>query len=135
MKEKVISILKKLGFTPEEIGEDYGIGFEYEELNMVYLIEEDGIKTLTFMVPAIYEVTEDNLDSVYKTVTKLIATMRYIQPVISNDGNVWISYQHYLGDHEPDSELIEHMIRVLSFATQNFFKTINNLEDDEQTID
>lgn len=124
-KEEVLSTLSALGFIPEEL-EGFGYRFEYDGLTLLYSADEDDKHCLTFIVPGIFDISEENRVSVLEVLVKLSGKMKYVQPYIMFDNQVWLNYQHYLGDNEVTPELLEHMIRVLGFATYNFHELIKN---------
>lgn len=127
-KEKVIDILYSLGFKPEEIGDDSGYSIEYEGITIIYSVEDDDSGSISFIVPGIVKVDDDNREQVQAAVLKLLEGLKYVQPAIMFGDTVWISYQHYIGENEPELETVEHMIRVLAVATARFHKY---LEDNE----
>ena len=126
IKEKTIEILYRLGFSPEDLGNDMGYHFDYEGMNMLYSAEDDDANSVTFMMPGIFEVSEDNRIAVLEATFKLCAKMKFVQPAILFD-SVWLQYHHFMPDGaEPTEEVIAHMIRVLAVATANFYQIINN---------
>lgn len=128
IKEKVLDCLYQLGFQPELIDEDFGYRFAYEDLTIIFSPEED-TQCITFSLPGIFDITEENRVAVLEAMVKLCAKMRFVQPVIMFD-SVWINYQHYLCEGvDPTPELIEHMIRVLLYSMPQFHKIISNEED------
>ena len=130
VKEKTIEILYRLGFAPEELDNDMGYRFDYEGMNLLYTAEDDDANSITFMMPGIFEISEENRVAVLEATVKLCAKMKFVQPAIIFD-SVWLQYQHFMPDGaEPTEELIAHMIRVLAVATANFNQIINN-EDNE----
>lgn len=130
IKDDVLSALSALGFIPEEI-EEFGYRFDYEGLTIVYSEEEEDTKCLSLMVPNLFDITDENRVAVLETMVKISGTVKYVQPHIMFDNQVWINYQHYLGDDEVTPELIEHMIRVLTYATIKFNKIINGDDNDD----
>lgn len=130
IKDYVLSALSALGFIPEEIG-GFGYRFDYEGLTIVYSEEEEDIKCLSLMVPNLFDITDENREAVLETMVKISGRVKYVQPHIMFDNQVWINYQHYLGDNEITPELIEHMIRVLTYATIKFNNIINGDDNDD----
>lgn len=129
-KEKVLSCLRKLGFQPEFVDEDFGYRFFFEELTMLYTPEDDNTHSISLSLPNIYDITDDNRTAVLEAMPKLCAKMRYVQPSILFN-NVWLNYQHYLeGNTQPSTELLEHMIHVLAFSMLKFKEVINNEDED-----
>lgn len=125
VKEKTIETLYRLGFAPEELDNDMGYRFDYEGMNLLYTAEDDDANSITFMMPGIFDITDENRVKVLETMVGLCAKMKFVQPVIMLDG-VWLQYQHYMEDgQEPTDTLIEHMIRVLAISTLQFHKILN----------
>lgn len=130
IKDDVLSALSALGFIPEEIN-GFGYRFDYEGLALVYSEEEEDTKCLSLMVPNLFDITDENRVAVLETMVKISGRVKYVQPHIMFDNQVWINYQHYLGDNEVTPELIEHMIRVLTYATIKFNNIINGDDNDD----
>ena len=130
IKEKILEILYQLGFQPELVDENFGYRFEYEGLTVLYTPENEDAQTANFLIPGIFDISEDNRVAVLEAMVKLAGKMKFVQPVIMSN-SVWLNYQHFLGEQEPTLELIEHMIRVLAISTVQFHKFINNEDNDE----
>ncbi len=130
IKEKILEILYQLGFQPELVDENYGYRFEYEGLTVLYTPEDEDAHTASFMIPGIFDISEDNRVAVLEAMVKLAGKMKFVQPVIISN-SVWLNYQHYLGEQEPTPEVIEHMIRALAISTVQFHKFINDEDNDE----
>jgi len=130
IKDKVIEILCQLGFQPELVDENFGYRFEYEGLTILLTPEYEDSRTVCMMLPGIFDTSEDNRVAVLEAMVKLAGRMKFVQPVIFSD-SVWLNYQHFLGEQEPTSEVIEHMIRVLAISTVQFHKYINNEDNDK----
>lgn len=126
VKEKTIEILYRLGFSPEQLDNDMGYHFDYEGMKLFYSAEDDDANCVTFMMPGIFEISDENRIAVLEAMFKLCAKMKFVQPAIIFD-SVWLQYQHFMPDGaEPTEKLIEHMIRVLAVATVKFHQIINN---------
>lgn len=131
IKEKTIEVLYRLGFTLEELDADMGYRFDYEGMNLLYTAEDDDANSITFIMPGIFNVTDENRVAVLEAMAKLSLKVKYVQPVIMLDG-VWLQYQHYIEeDQEPTERLIEHMIHVLTVSTMQFHNILNEESNDE----
>lgn len=129
VKEKTLEILHQLGFAPEELEDNMGYRFEYEGLNLLYVAEDDDANCLTFMLPGIFDVTEENGVAVMGAMLQLCAKLKYIQPVILHD-SVWLQYQHFMPDGaEPTPEIIEHIVIVLAAGIANFQQILEDYEE------
>ncbi len=127
--EEVLSVLHQLGFIPEHIDDDFGYSFEYEGLTLLY-VPSDDTKCLTFMMPNIFDITEENKAAAYEAMIRLVGRLKYVQPFIMGKDQVWLTYQHYVGDGEVTEDLVEHMIRVLTVSTTKFHEIINGEDND-----
>lgn len=127
IKDDVTKALGILGFIPEEI-EGYGQRIEYEGLNMLISDEDEEAKCVNMLVPCLFTLSEENRHMVYDALIQLCCKMKYVQPIIMFKNQIWLNYQHFVGDNDVTPELLEHMIHVLNLATINFLKIIN--EDD-----
>ena len=130
IKEQVLSALGALGFIPEEI-EEFGYRFDYEGLTMLYSTEDDDTKCITLITPNIFEISDDSHAEVLEAMVNVCGRVKYAQPHIMFGNQVWINYQHHIGENEVTPDLIEHMIRVLSFATSTFHKILNGDDNDD----
>lgn len=130
IKEKVLTVLSALGFRPEEI-EGFGYRFEYEGLTVIYTIDDEEAKCITFTAPDVFDISDDNRVAVLGAMAKLCGKMKYVQPHIMFENQVWLNYQHYLGENEVTPGLIEHMIRVLAFSTITIHNIVNGNDNDD----
>lgn len=129
--ENVLSALKTLGFKPEPIGE-YGYKFDYEGMTLVFQSddEQEDSDCFTLLMPDIFDISADNRQEVVEAMVRLCGKMKYVQPSIMFEDQVWLSYNHYLGEQELTPEIIEHMVHVLDVATYRFHKIINGEENE-----
>lgn len=130
IKEQVLKALSALGFIPEEI-EGFGYRFDYEGLTLIYSEDDEDSKCVTLIAPDVFDISEDNRTAVLEAMVKLCSKMKYVQPHIMFENQVWLNYQYYTNDNEVTATLIEHMIRVLAFSTITFHKIINGDDNDD----
>lgn len=129
IQDQVLSALSTLGFIPEEINE-FGYRFEYEGLTLVYTKDDDESKCISFVVPDVFDISAENRTAALEAMVELAGRLKFVQPQIMFDNQVWLNYQHWLGDDEVTPELVEHMIRVLAISTITFHKIINGEDND-----
>lgn len=130
IKEQVLKALSALGFIPEEI-EGFGYRFDYEGHTLIYSEDEEDTKCVTLIAPDVFDISEDNRTAVLEAMVRLCGKMKYVQPHIMFENQVWLNYQYYTNDNEVTATLIEHMIRVLAFSTITFHKIINGDDNDD----
>lgn len=125
----VLKVLKELGFIPEEIPE-FGYSFDYEGLTFLYRFEDEDSKCLNITLPNVFEITEDNRVKALEAMIKLTGKIKFVQPYIMDEDSVWLCYQHYLGENNVTSDLLEHIIRTLSYSLIEFQKIITGEDND-----
>ncbi|MBD5325683.1 MAG: hypothetical protein HDR46_04205 [Bacteroides sp.] len=130
IKENVLKALSALGFIPEEI-EEFGYRFDYEDLIVLYAIDDEETKCITLKAPNVFDITDDNRVAALEAMAKLCDKVKYVQPHIAFGNKVWLTYQHYLGDNEVTPELIEHMIRALAYSTITIHNILNGNDNDD----
>ncbi len=130
IKEQVLKALSALGFIPEEI-EGFGYRFDYEGLTLIYSEDDEDSQCVTLIAPDVFDISDDNRIAVLEAMVKLCGKMKYVQPHIMFENQVWLNYQYYTNDNEVTAALIEHMIRVLAFSTITFHKIINGDDNDD----
>lgn len=121
-KELVLSKFKELGFALEDAGE-LGYFFKFEELNFLYLPDEDDENFLRLAVPNIFDVTADNRSLVMDVVNETNMSVKYSKTCVSND-NVWSFYEHRLFGEDNLEDIIEHGIRLLQVTVGLFYRKI-----------
>lgn len=130
VKEQVLKALSALGFIPEEI-EGFGYRFDYEGLTLIYSEDDEDSKCVTLIAPDVFDISDDNRTAVLETMVRLCGKVKYVQPHIMFENQVWLNYQYYTNSNEVTEVLIEHMIRVLAFSTITFHKIINGDDNDD----
>lgn len=130
IKENVLTALSALGFIPKEI-EGFGYRIEYEGLTIIYTVDDEEAKCITLTAPDVFDISDDNRTAVLEAMAKLCGKMKYVQPHIMFENQVWLNYQHYLGKNEVTQELIEHMVHVLAISTITIHNIITGNDNDD----
>lgn len=109
MKEKVLEVLKNLGFNCEEL-DDWGYGFKYEGASYFYIPNEDDDEFLSLCVPGIQDFEEDNASLFYQWVDKLNTMFKYVKAHKVGD-SMWLFYEREcIGEEEDLRTVITRMI-------------------------
>ena len=121
-KELVLQKLEELGFAAEEAG-DFGYVFTFEELNILYMLDDDDDDFLRFAVPGIYDITEENLPLVLEVVNDTNKSIKYSKTCVYGD-DVWVFYEYHTIGNEHLEEILEHILRVLQITYFLFHRKI-----------
>ena len=77
-KDKIIDILRSLGFMPEEIGDGSGYSIEYEGISIIYSVEDDDSGSISFIVPGLVKVEEYNREKIQSAVLHILEQLKYV---------------------------------------------------------
>ena len=123
-KEIILDQLKAMGFEPIELG-DVGYVFKYEEMNYLYMPDDDDEHFLRIVIPQLFEVTDENRVAVLEAMHDTGLMLKYAKVCIMYENAVWAIYEYRLTSTDNLAELLEHIIRVLEAAVHVFYKKIN----------
>ena len=126
-KEIILEQLNAMGFEPVELG-DAGFVFKYDDLNYLYMPDEDDEQFLRIAIPHLFEVTDENRVAVLEAMHDTSLLLKYAKVNIMYESAAWAVYEHRLTTTDNLSELLEHIIRVLEAAAHVFYKKINGEE-------
>lgn len=126
-KEIVINELKAMGF---ELFELSGVGyyFNYDDINYLYIPDDDDEHFLRIVIPYLFDVTDENRMMVLDAISETNLLLKYTKTCIMYENTVWAIYEHYLNSTENMTELLEHIIRVLEATANVFHKKMNGEE-------
>lgn len=123
-KEIILDQLKAMGFEPIELG-DVGFVFKYEDMNYLYMPDDDDEQFLRIVIPHLFEVTDENRVAVLDAMHETGLMLKYAKVCIMYENAVWAIYEHRLTSTDNLAELLEHIIRVIEAAAHVFYKKIN----------
>lgn len=123
-KEIILDQLKAMGFEPIELG-DVGYVFKYEDMNYLYMPDDDDEQFLRIVIPQLFEVTDENRVAVLEAMHDTGLMLKYAKVCIMYENAVWAIYEYRLTSTDNLAELLEHIIRVLEAAVHVFYKKIN----------
>lgn len=126
-KEIIVDQLRVMGFEPIELG-DVGFVFKYEEMNYLYMPDDDDEQFLRIVIPHLFEVTDENRAAVLDAMHETSLMLKYAKVCIMYENAVWAIYEHCLTTTDNLAELLEHIIRVLEATAHVFYKKINGEE-------
>ena len=93
--ENVLNFLRQQGFCPE-IDEDNGnILFKYQMSNFLYVNNEEDDEFFQLLMPAIYDVTDDNREVVFEAMNSVNHSIKVVKASII-DTAVWLFFENLL---------------------------------------
>ena len=123
-KEIILDQLKAMGFEPIELG-NVGFVFKYEDMNYLYMPDDDDEQFLRIVIPHLFEVTDENRVAVLDAMHETGLMLKYAKVCIMYENAAWAIYEYRLTSTDNLAELLEHIIRVLEAAAHVFYKRIN----------
>lgn len=123
-KKIVLEKLCSMGFEPTLVG-DIGYVFNYEEVNFLYMPDDDDDKFLRIAIPQMFEVTDENRIAVLEAMHETSLLLKYAKVNIMFESAVWALYEHRLVTSKGIEDLLEHVIQVLHATAMVFYKKIN----------
>ena len=135
LKKLMINFLAEEGFRPHET--DFGIAFKYEGFNFLYLKDDDDEQYFRLMMPAIFEVTEDNEEMVLKAMNDVNSNIKVVKlyTMDMEDENqktettVWVAFE-ILADTTPElGDIVPRAISLLLGARIAFLAKLEEIAD------
>lgn len=123
-KEIILDQLKAMGFELTELG-DIGYAFKYEDMNYLYMPDDEDEQFLRIVIPYLFEVTDENRVAVLEAMHETGLMLKYSKVCITYENAAWAIYEHRLNSAENLPELLEHIIRVLEATAHVFYKKMN----------
>ena len=133
MKEQILNTFATMGFQLEEM-EGFGYGFRYEGINYVYMPNDDDEDFLNLAIPAISEVTEDNINAALMLMDKLNSTVKYVKANRLGD-SIWLFYERELYGGEDLEELLPRMILHLEASINFFHSVMESIKNEVESSD
>lgn len=129
MKEKVLDVLKALGFETKDF--EIGYGFEFEGSHFLYLPSDDE-QFLSIALPSVHEFDEENELEGYKLMNKVNRQMKYVKATRIN-GDIWLFFERNLLGEEDLKEVLQQMIFSLEAAHFFMQDWEENAEDNNES--
>ena len=132
LNKLMIDYLAEEGYRPHET--PFGIAFKNEGINYLFFKDEDDEQYFRLMMPAIFEVTEDNEDSILRAMNDVnsnikvvkLYTMEMEDPDGKKETSVWVAFE-ILADSTP--ELADIVPRAISLLQGGRIAFLSKLED------
>ena len=136
LNKLMIDYLAEEGFRPHET--PFGIAFKKEGINFLYFKDEEDEQYFRLMMPAIFEVTEDNEETVMRVMNDVNGNIKvvklYTMEMESEDGksketSVWVAFE-ILADSTPElPDIVPRAIGLLKGARVAFLAKLEEVAD------
>ena len=126
LHELLLDFLQEEGYRPQVDPEDGEITFKCEGLTYSYFPDENDDQYFRLMLPAIYDVTEDNRYEVLDAIDKTNFNIKVIKLYIVHDRSVWAALEILMDTTPVMADIVPRAIALLRHARSDFYK---NLEE------
>ena len=124
-----------ISFRPHET--EFGIAFKFEGFNFLYFKDSEDEQYFRLMMPAIFEVTEDNEDMILKAMNDVNSNIKvvtlYTMDMADEEGkkdvSVWVAFE-ILADTTPElADFVPRALSLLQGARMAFLARLEELAD------
>ena len=131
----MIDFLAEEGFRPHET--EFGIAFKFEGLNFLYFKDSEDEQYFRLMMPAIFQVTEDNEDMILKAMNEVNSNIKVVKLYTMDmedeegkkDVSVWVAFE-ILADTTPElADFVPRALSLLQGARMAFLAKLEELAD------
>ena len=136
LNKMMMDYLAEEGFRPHET--PFGIAFKYEGINFLYFNDPEDEQYFRLMMPAIFEVTEDNEETIMRVMNDVNGNIKvvklYTMDMENEDGktketSVWIAFE-ILADSTPElPDIVPRAIGLLKGARVAFLAKLEEVAD------
>lgn len=135
LNKLMIDFLAEEGFRPHET--EFGIAFKVEGFNFLYFKDEEDEQYLRLMMPAIFQVTEDNEDTILRAMNEVNGSIKVVKLYTMDmesekgekDTSVWVAFE-ILADTTPElKDIVPRAISLLKGARLAFLAKLEQLAD------
>lgn len=131
----IFDFLAEEGFRPHET--EFGIAFKSEGFNFLFFKDDEDEQYFRLMMPAIFEVTEDNEDMILKAMNDVNGNIKvvklYTMEMENEDGkkstSVWVAFE-ILADTTPEmADIVPRAIALLKGGRIAFLSRLEEMAD------
>ena len=135
LNKLMMDYLAEEGYRPHET--PFGIAFKKEGINYLYFKDEDDEQYFRLMMPAIFQVTEDNEDSIMRAMNDVngsikvvkLYTMEMEDPEGKKETSVWVAFE-ILADTTPElGDIVPRAINLLDGGRIAFLARLEEMAD------
>ena len=118
----MMQFLKKEGLMPE-VMDNNNIIFKYQMRTFMYVENDEDASFFQLMMPAIYDVTDDNRDAVLVAANNITKGYKIVKCVVMDD-NVWLSAETLLDSSPQLEDIVPRFLELLINVQQAFYNEI-----------
>ncbi len=131
----IFDFLAEEGFRPHET--EFGIAFKSEGFNFLFFKDDEDEQYFRLMMPAIFEVTEDNEDMILKAMNDVNGNIKvvklYTMEMEDEEGkkntSVWVAFE-ILADTTPEmADIVPRAIALLKGGRIAFLSRLEEMAD------
>ena len=135
LNKLMIEFLAEEGFRPHET--EFGIAFKSEGFNFLFFKDEDDDQYFRLMMPAVFEVTEDNEDMILQAMNDVNGNIKVVKLYTMDmedengkkDTSVWVAFE-ILADTTPElADIVPRAISLLKGARIAFLAKLEEMAD------
>ena len=135
LNKLMMEFLAEEGFRPHET--PFGIAFKSEGINFLYFKDEDDEQYFRLMMPAIFEVTEDNEETIMRVMNDVNGNIKVVKLYTmemedengKKDTSVWVAFE-ILADTTPElGDIVPRAINLLQGARIAFLSRLEEIAD------
>ena len=126
LNELLLDFLQEEGYRPKVDPEDGEITFKSEGLTYSYFPDENDDQYFRLMLPAIYDVNEDNKYEVLEAIDKTNFNIKVIKLYTVHDRSVWAALEILMDTTPEMNEIVPRAITLLRHARTDLYQ---NLEE------
>ena len=135
LNKLIFDFLAEEGFRPHET--EFGIAFKSEGFNFLFFKDEEDEQYFRLMMPAIFEVTEDNEDMILQAMNDVnsnikvvkLYTMEMEDEENKKSTSVWVAFE-ILADTTPEmGDIVPRAITLLKGGRIAFLARLEEMAD------
>ena len=135
LNKLMMDFLAEEGFRPHEA--PFGIAFKNEGFNFLYFKDDDDEQYFRLLMPAIFDVTEDNEDTIMRVMNDVNSNIKVVKLYTMDmegeegkkDVSVWVAFE-ILADTTPElGDIVPRAISLLKAARIGFLSKLEELAD------
>ena len=135
LNKLMMDYLAEEGFRPHET--PFGIAFKYEGINFLYFNDPEDEQYFRLMMPAIFEVTEDNEETIMRVMNDVNGNIKVVKLYTmemedengKKDTSVWVAFE-ILADTTPElGDIVPRAINLLQGARIAFLSRLEEIAD------